>query len=398
MSMRKLINLFVARERPQRPSRRVSLVELTGLELLDRRILPAVSATFSAVSGALTVSVTDDTSGGGVITGGGGVIVVGAPTTTGDATVNTVTISRDAAGTILVNNGEVPIVGDTPTVANTSLITVFGGVNNSNVITLDETNGALPRAKISGGFNNDTLIGGSCDDVLNGLDGNDVLIGGAGNDTFLVDASPFRFGHQVIEGGAGSDLVSVSGSGFGDSFDVSADAGRLLVAGNFTISDSNDVEQVVIGGVGGADTFTVNDLRGTDVTQLNIDFGGQDGASDSLIINGTDGNDNIRVDGVRGAVSVAGLGVPLNISGADVLSGEDRLTINALGGDDKVLASHLSADAIFLTEDGGDGNDVLIGGAGDDILLGGNGDDILLGGLGQDLLDGGPGHNTLNQN
>src|SRR4051794_5542597 len=105
MSIRKLINLFVARERPQRPSRRVPLVELSGLELLDRRVLPAVSATFSAVDGLLTVSVTDDTGGGGII--------LGAPTTTGDATVNTVTISRDAAGTILVNNGEVPIVGDT---------------------------------------------------------------------------------------------------------------------------------------------------------------------------------------------------------------------------------------------------------------------------------------------
>ena len=94
---------------------------------------------------------------------------------------------------------------------------------------------------------------------------------------------------------------------------------------------------------------------------------------------------------------MAGLGVPLNITGADVLSGEDRLTINALGGNDQVLASQLSADAIFLTEDGGDGNDVLIGGAGDDILLGGNGDDVLIGGAGQDALDGGAGHNILRQ-
>jgi Ca2+-binding RTX toxin-like protein len=289
----------------------------------------------------------------------------------------------------------VPIQGDTPTVANTGLIQVFGGPNNSNVITLDETNGALPKAKISGGFNNDTLIGGSGDDVLAGVSGNDVLIGGAGNDTFLVDASPFHFGHQVIEGGAGSDLVSVGGSGLGDSFDVSADAGRLLVAGNFTVADTDDVEQVNIGGVGGADTFTVNDLRGTDVTQLNIDFGGVDFASDSLIVNGTDGNDNIRVEGTRGDVSVLGLAVPVHISGADVLSGEDRLTINALGGNDQVIASQLSADAIFLTVDGGDGNDLLIGGEGNDTLLGGSGNDILIGGLGDDTLDGGDGNDFL---
>jgi Ca2+-binding RTX toxin-like protein len=391
MSMRKLISLFVAGGRPQRPSRRVPLVELSGLELLDRRILPAVSATFSAVSGALTVSVTDDTGGGG------GVIILGAPTTTGDASVNTVTISRDAAGTIFVNNGEVPIVGDTPTVANTGLITVFGGRTNSNIITLDETNGALPQAKLIGGSNSDTIIGGSGNDQIDGGGGNDVLIGGAGNDTFVVNAGIGGFGNHVIEGGAGSDTLSFTGSGFGDSFDVSASAGRLLITSAPTSADAHDVEKVEIGGGGGADTFTVNDLRGTNVTQLNIDFGGQDGASDSLVVNGTNGSDNIRVDGVRGAVSVAGLGVPLNITGADVLSGEDQLTINALGGNDQVLASHLSADAIFLTEDGGDGNDVLIGGAGDDILLGGNGNDVLIGGLGQDLLDGGPGHNVLHQ-
>src|SRR5437762_628596 len=126
--------------------------------------------------------------GGGVITGGGGgVIIVGAPTTTGDATVNTVTISRDAAGTILVNNGEVPIVGDTPTVANTGHIDVSGGQFNSNVITLDETNGPLPDAKLVGGSGNDTLIGGSGNDVLIGRLGFDVLDGGAGNDTFQIN-------------------------------------------------------------------------------------------------------------------------------------------------------------------------------------------------------------------
>jgi len=43
--MRKLVNLFVDRERRQRPARRVSLVELSGLEMLDRRIVPATKGT-----------------------------------------------------------------------------------------------------------------------------------------------------------------------------------------------------------------------------------------------------------------------------------------------------------------------------------------------------------------
>ena len=38
----------------------------------------------------------------------------------GDAQDNTIVISRDAAGRILVNNGDVRVIGSTPTVANTT--------------------------------------------------------------------------------------------------------------------------------------------------------------------------------------------------------------------------------------------------------------------------------------
>lgn len=60
-------------------------------------------------------------------------------------------------------------------------------------------------------------------------------------------------------------------------------------------------------------------------------------------------------------------------------------------------ASGLSAAAIALTEDGGDGDDILIGGAGNDTLLGGDGDDVLNDGPEQDVLDCGPGDNILVQ-
>jgi Ca2+-binding RTX toxin-like protein len=85
----------------------------------------------------------------------------------------------------------------------------------------------------------------------------------------------------------------------------------------------------------------------------------------------------------------------VNITGAEATV--DRLTVNALAGDDVVDASALSADAILFTADGGDGDDVLIGGAGNDTLLGGDGDDVLIGGPGQDILDGGSGDNILIQ-
>ena len=95
-------------------------------------------------------------------------------------------------------------------------------------------------------------------------------------------------------------------------------------------------------------------------------------------------------------VTATGLSVQVNITGA-AEAANDRLTVNALAGDDVVEASGLTASAIQLTENGGDGDDVLIGGDGNDVLLGGAGDDVLIGGPGADILDGGPGDNVLIQ-
>ena len=63
---------------------------------------------------------------------------------------------------------------------------------------------------------------------------------------------------------------------------------------------------------------------------------------------------------------VAGLPAQVSVSGAD--PGNDRLTVNALAGDDVVDASELHAGAVLLTLNGGDGDDVLIGGDGNDTL------------------------------
>lgn len=85
----------------------------------------------------------------------------------------------------------------------------------------------------------------------------------------------------------------------------------------------------------------------------------------------------------------------MNITGAEAAN--DRLTVNALGGDDVVTASSLSAGTIALTVIAGDGDDVLFGSDGDDVLFGDDGDDVLIGGPGLDALDGGTGDNILIQ-
>src|SRR5262249_49189892 len=77
----------------------------------------------------------------------------GVLTVTGDAQDNTIVISRDAAGTILVNGAAVTVQGVTATVANTRLIQVSGLGGNDN-LSLNEVNGALPGATIDGGAGN----------------------------------------------------------------------------------------------------------------------------------------------------------------------------------------------------------------------------------------------------
>src|SRR5262249_1680529 len=115
----------------------------------------------------------------------------------GDAQDNNIDVSRNAAGQIQVtNNGiNVPIIGQTPTVANTGLITVFGLGGNDN-IALSEVNGPLPKAALFGGDGNDTLTGGSGNDQLFGQAGNDSLLGKGGNDLLFGGAD-----NDVLTGG-----------------------------------------------------------------------------------------------------------------------------------------------------------------------------------------------------
>jgi Ca2+-binding RTX toxin-like protein len=499
-----------------------------GFESLEHRLMPAVTATFTPGTGLLTVL--------------------------GDAQNNTIEISRNAAGAILVNGGAVTIAGGTPTVANTALVQAFG-LNGNDTLTLNETNGALPRANLLGGAGNDVLTGGSGadglfgqagndtllgkggndllfggadNDSLTGGDGNDAAFGEAGNDRMIwnpgddtdlneggagvdtteviggggaeaftatangtrvrfdrIDPAPFsidigttenlvlragggndRFaasgdlapliqltidggagndtllggngadvllggdgddfvdgnqgndvaflgagndvfqwdpgdGSDTVEGQAGLDAMVFNGSNAAENIDIAANGGRVRFFRDVaTITmDLNDVERIDFNALGGADTIVVNDLSGTDVTRVNLNLaavgGAGDGQADAIIVKGTNGNDAVSVTGSAGSASVLGLAARVNVSGAEAAN--DRLTIDALAGDDAVDASALAANAIQLAANGGDGDDVLIGGAGGDVITGGAGDDVLLGGLGLDILDGGPGNNIVIQ-
>jgi Ca2+-binding RTX toxin-like protein len=223
---------------------------------------------------------------------------------------------------------------------------------------------------------------------------------GAGDDTFIWNPGD---GSDSVDGQGGNDTMVFNGANIAEQFNISANGSRVRFTrdvGNI-VMDLNGVEGIDLNALGGADTVTLSDMTGTDLTSLNVDLGSPpgsgmgDGAADSVIVNGTSGNDVIMVSGDSSGVTVAGLAAQVNITGSEAAN--DTLTINALAGDDVVVAEGLAAGAIQFAANGGDGNDILIGSAGDDVLTGGNGDDILEGGPGVDLLDGGPGDNILIQ-
>jgi len=264
----------------------------------------------------------------------------------------------------------------------------------------------LIKITVDGGANNDTLLGSNGVDILLGGDGNDFADGQQGNDVALLGAGDDTFrwdpgdGSDVIEGQSGVDGMLFNGSNVGENMEARANGGRVLFTRNVAniVMDLNDVENIVARTFGGADNVVVGDLSGTDVVDVVADLaasgaGGDDAAADNVIATGTNGDDVVSVAGAGTNTAVTGLAARVVMSGG--IAGSDRLTVNALAGDDVIDASAVAATAALLTLDGGDNDDVLLGGAGDDTLLGGAGDDVLLGGPGNDTTDGGTGDNVV---
>jgi Ca2+-binding RTX toxin-like protein len=342
----------------------------------------------------------------------------GILTVSGDNQDNTLIVSRDVAGNILVNGGALPVSGGTPTVSNTSLIRIFG-LGGNDVLTVDDSNGPMPPANLVGGEGDDILTGSAADDVLDGgpgndtlmgRGGNDILLGGPGNDILIGGPGDDQIfggegddtiiwnpgdGSDVVEGEDGQDTLVFNGANINETVDLSANGQRLRFfrnVANITM-DCNGIERVVFRALGGTDQVTVNDLTGTQVTNVVVDLssalGGGDGQPDTVIVNGTETNDLITVTGSTNEVNVTGLRASVKIIGGE--PGLDRLVINGLDGDDTVDASGVQAGALELTLNGGPGNDTLIGGDGNDLLIGGQGNDVMFGGPGDDTFVWNPG-------
>jgi Ca2+-binding RTX toxin-like protein len=275
---------------------------------------------------------------------------------------------------------------------------VLNGLGGDDVIDATSLEADGVQLTINGGLGADIMLGSEGGNTFNGGDGNDVAFMGKGDDTFVWNPGD---DNDIIEGQDGFDTMLFNGSNAAENVSITANGGRVLFTRDVAnvVMDLDGTEAIDFHAVGGADTITVGDLSGTDVEEINIDLAGAgglgDGAADTIIINGTAGDDVVLVFGDGGGVSVQGLAAQVNITGFE--AGLDRLIIRTLNGDDVIEASNVGGGAIALTLDGGNDDDVLIGGAGNDTILGGLGDDVLIGGGGLDVLDGGPGDNVMIQ-
>lgn len=223
---------------------------------------------------------------------------------------------------------------------------------------IDDANGAFTDAiptTVAGADGNDSLEGGQVqvaaeNETYKGGDGNDLVDGGKGADTAYLGAGTDTFrwdngeGSDVIEGQDGTDTMVFNGAAIAENVTLTANGGRLTffrVQGNVTM-DTNDVEIVDDNPLGGADSVTVNDLTGTDVVQTNLDLaaalGGNapDGLDENVIVNGTNGDDNIAVNGNGSGADVIGLATAVSVRHADRT---DSLSVNTLTGTDNVAVN-----------------------------------------------------------
>jgi hypothetical protein len=391
----------------------------------------------------------------------------------GNDTVNVLGTASGATTNINTSSGSdtIRVVGNTalaaPLSALAGVLNVDGGTGSSSVFLpeldiLSVDNSRDTTGRSGSLLNNFVRVGVGGEVGYSHMEGLTVSLPTRAQSTLLIAGT--HTGATTINGGDLADTFDVIGiagnttihtGGSGDFVMVGSNApnfGGVLTAitapltidggTNATGSDVLFVDNTGdLAGLGGAVTFDNTTRQGT-VNGLGMAQGIQYGAFElvevfapksvvqpplvnpnsgtqvivnalGLAINGTDGNDHIRISRV---VDADGVHAVFQINGQTYSVGYvngHTIVVHAGAGNDEVIMDdsvgthwtaqfygergndHLVGSAANDTLDGGDGNDLLEGGGGDDALIGGDGNDVLRGQDGNDSLDGGKGNDVL---
>lgn len=211
-----------------------------------------------------------------------------------------------------------------------------GGAGN------DTLNGGNGADILNGEAGTDTLNGDAGDDTLSGGTGNDTLNGGAGDDTIIWNVGD---GRDTINGGLegpGGDTVVINGDASAETYHVWTRAAwasfslanglaslglapgvEIIVTRNGTnfasiITQMSEIEEIVIAGGGGGDTFVTHG-----------DFAPTSLSTSTITLNGSAGNDVVDISGLQSS---------------------HRIVFRSLGGDDTIIGTLRSQDVLELPD------------------------------------------------
>jgi hypothetical protein len=236
--------------------------------------------------------------------------------------------------------------------------------NGRDTVRIDQVNGVFTTTestRIDGGNGADTLVGGSGAEVFVGGRGDDFVDGNGGADTAFLGNGDDAFvwdpgdASDVVEGDRGSDTLIFNGAAGAEIMAARADGGRVLFTRSpgSIVMDLDAVEVIDVRALGGIDSVTVNDLRGTDLERVDVDLAGAlggstgDGADDEVVVSGTNGDDAIAADANGAAAEVSGLAALVRITHAD--PDGDTLIIDTLDGADDVAVDPAVAALIQVS-------------------------------------------------
>ena len=244
----------------------------------------------------------------------------------------------------------------------------YQGTDTPDTFTVTNANGgtiALQTGAVGPNLHKEVRGPGIAALILQGLNGDDTF-------TVAADNNPFT-GGTTVNGDDGNDLLTFTGSAAAEVFTLTANGVRLNLTRDVgpVNLDVGTVEHISLLAGAGADQIMVNDLSLTPVKRLDLDLGPADAAADSVVVNGTNTDDNILI--TSGSVDIGGLAYHVGIANSTRLDG-DTLTVNGNDGNDTIKALVGVETQIRLILNGGRGDDRLNGGG---ILTGGEGLDTL---------------------